>query len=145
MPPKTKSSKSSPQADTDLAQMAVDVLEIDAGRDDPEFYQTDPDLVEDDLVVNLLPRGALLPRSDQHHSSIWLKQGDRVKGSYFRQMVTVHRVEGLALCRNVSKERLEELERIRQERDGNKVNELVKDCWSKLSDENTREIMKGRR
>ncbi len=138
---KPKKKKEDPQ------EVATSVLENteEEQEDNPEMYQTDPDLVEEDIIINTVARPWLLPKGTHRNSSERLLRGDRVQGRYYKKMVTKHKIQGLQLCCQLEKSYLEELERCRLERTGDRCEEWVKDAWSKKSPESEREAMKGRR
>lgn len=111
-----------------LDQEVDDEDEMD--EDDPALYETDPDLVPDDVIVNVVDAPLLLPKGICRNSTVRLLEGDRVRGRYYKKMVRRHKIPGLALCANLEKEFLEKLEKKRQERLGERPPKWVQEAWA---------------
>jgi len=108
-----------------------------------DLYQTDPELVDDDIIINTTDRPIILPRGTDRNSSIRLEKGDRIKGVYYRKLVTEHKIPGLQLCCKMKKDNLLELERIRKLRTGDEYSELVKEIHARKNEESTREALRA--
>lgn len=114
-------------------------------QSDPDLYQLDPELVADDVVINVVECPKLLPKGNQRNSSVRLQRGDRIKGKYYNLMVTKHKIPGLALCKNLTADYLKDLEGIREARNSNADSQLIKEIWAAKNEKDTREALKGRR
>lgn len=97
------------------------------------LYEIDPNKVDKDIVVSTTEPVKLLPKGKHNqNATLRLKKGDRVKGAYFAEMVTEHKVEGLQLCCNLSKEYLKDLDKERQKRIGTEPEKWIQEAHANI-------------
>ena len=90
-----------------------ELTELDVlAQAEAELFCTDPKAVAKDVIVNTSDKHLTLPRVQEGkgYSTVTIRKGDRLKGSYYREMVTVHRVAGLQLACLLTEDHLKKLE-----------------------------------
>jgi hypothetical protein len=97
--------------------------------DDSTLYEIDPEVVGQDVVVNVDVAPIMLP-GEQANSTLRLCQGERISGKFYRELVTKHKISGLQLACKVGKPLLIKLEKDRKERLNEVVTPLVAECWA---------------
>lgn len=106
------------------------------------LYETNPEKVDKDIVVNTCERSFILPRY-KTNSTIRLLQGERVKGKYYARMVEENpgQIPGLALACKLTGKHLETLEKLRKKNSKEEPSAIVKEIWAKKG-QNTEEETK---
>jgi len=89
-----------------------------------ELYELDTSRVAKDIIVNVDTGVMILPDCDGRNSTIKLFQGDRIRGTFYAEMVSKHKVPKIQFVYKLNPKTVKELEMIRQKRNG-----TVKEPW----------------
>jgi hypothetical protein len=105
----------------ELTQVTVAAADETTIDEELAFWELDPDNCADDLIINTTERPLTLPVKEDDdkvagYTTRTLYQGDRIKGKYYRELVTKHNIAGIQLCNKLPKDYLIELDIIRKSR-----------------------------
>jgi len=103
---------------------------IDDPDYDIELYELDPDVVGTDVIVNVRNSPFLITQPGK--SDVRLREGDRVRGAYFRSLVVKEHIDGLALCYKQTADFLKKLDKARLERMNMDRNAWLKEAKERM-------------
>jgi len=127
------------------SSMVVEKVKAEKGKESKEkfieesdnMYEVDPSKVAKDIIVNVLTRPCTMMKSEGN-TTVCMKQGDRLQGQYYVDLVKKHRVSGLQLVCCLEEWFLKELEETRSKRHG-----VVMQEWEKEAHKNIDKTVKA--